>query len=46
MLLEVSDTNVLSMIIRDIDIEVDLSLLLLVITSNELSVTETITNMK
>ena len=42
MLLEVSDTNVLSMIVRDIDIEVNLSLLLLVITSDKLSVTETI----
>ena len=40
--LEVSDTNVLSMIVRDIDIEANLSLLLLVITSDKLPVTETI----
>ena len=45
MLLEASDTNVLSMIVRDIDIEVDLSLLLL-ITSDKLSVTETITKLR
>ena len=46
MLLEASDTNVLSMIVRDIDIEVNLSLLLLVITSDKLSATETITKLR
>ena len=46
MLLEASNTNVLSMIVRDIDIELDLSLLLLVIVSDKLSITGTIKNMK
>ena len=46
MLIEVSDTNVFSVVLIDIDTEVNMSLLLLVIASDKLSITETITNME
>ena len=42
MLFEVSGTNVLSMIVRDIKVEVNLSSLLLVIALDKLSITEII----